>query len=112
MLLHGEVSNKTLTLGQIKEFAVPFFKKYKNVTKVYVFGSYAKGKSNRPSIELVVEADGLGESKAKDIDISWFLDGYELSEMLEKNCRLNSFDTIEQFKKWAKNREGVVIYKR
>lgn len=40
--------NRTLTIKQIKEIAIPIFNKY-NIKEIYLFGSYARGEAKENS---------------------------------------------------------------
>ncbi|MCL1995835.1 MAG: hypothetical protein FWG63_06495 [Defluviitaleaceae bacterium] len=110
MMQLSENNGKVYTLKEIAEIAVPFFKGYKGINKVYLFGDYAEGRADETSeLTFVIEKDD------EQTDIS--LDDYLLSDKLCKNCWFNSFDTKKQFAKWVSNtwsgkeKKGVVIYK-
>jgi len=108
MMIHSKNNNKVYTLKEIVEISTPFFKEYDGITKVYIFDDYADGTANEESsIELVMETE----------DDFMFYDDYILSDILCKDCRINEFDSVQDFKKWATTMNGnkrprKVIYER
>ena len=81
-LIEKDINNKVLTIKQIKERALPVFKKH-GIDEVYLFGSYARGEANNDSdvdiycehgdIKTLIDQgyfeDELVESLGKKVDV-------------------------------------------
>lgn len=94
-LIDKDINNKVLTIKQIKDRALPVFKKH-GINEVYLFGSYARGEANNNSdIDIYCDSgdiktfidqgffeDELVESLGKEVDVIFI--GSSLDDFFKK----------------------------
>jgi len=73
--------------------------KFTNIEKVYVFGSYAKGKSTEDSdIDLALIFSNLDDSKRFDIQVQLMMLAAQIDSRIEPHpISLNDFDSGNPF---------------
>lgn len=101
-----EIPQKTLTLEEIKEKAVPILKK-NDVEFAGIFGSYARGDAKPESdIDLLVEfAD---EAKVSLLDVIGIEN--ELSDLLGKKVQLVTAGGVHPYIKDSIEKDLIVLY--
>ena len=102
--LIADTTDNVLTLEEIRSLCVPLFKRH-GVSKVFLYGSYAKGEATDHS-----EVDLLVESKNEDFYAGDFSE--KLESALEKDV-----DVFDDKRLWegspirlAAQKEGLVLY--